>query len=265
MNVWNRYWHDFAIHPLRVAALRLAFFGLLAWTSAELRRARAPLWGGRHERGPSSPGWTPCCRCPRPRWRGRPGWWVASAARAALGIAVRQSAVLLALLYGGVYVWCQADSYQHHYHSPPARGARVRPRRRLARPPDAAHRQPSGGRCRCAACHWALRDGLRIQFALVYFWTGFTKIDPVWLTGDTSCTSSPPAPRTRPDQPPGRHARRQPRPHPRLGVMGGDDRRARRHAALPVASALVGGPAHRAVVPRRRRSSASTSSCSPTT
>ncbi|MEZ4475070.1 MAG: hypothetical protein R3F60_30620 [bacterium] len=70
------------------------------------------------------------------------------AARAALGIAVRQSAVLLALLYGGVYVWCQADSYQHHYHSPPARGARVRPRRRLARPLDAAHRQPPGGRRR---------------------------------------------------------------------------------------------------------------------
>ncbi|MEZ4475069.1 MAG: HTTM domain-containing protein [bacterium] len=34
------------------------------------------------------------------------------------------------------------------------------------------------------ARHWALRM-VYVQFALVYFWTGFTKIDPVWLTGDT--------------------------------------------------------------------------------
>ena len=34
------------------------------------------------------------------------------------------------------------------------------------------------------ARHWALRM-IYVQLALVYFWTGFTKVDPVWLTGDT--------------------------------------------------------------------------------
>ncbi|MCA9526403.1 MAG: HTTM domain-containing protein, partial [Myxococcales bacterium] len=116
MNAWNRYWHDFAVHPLRVAALRVAFFGLLAvdlWLNFV---EHAPRYGAGDMNATQFAWLDTWLPVPSAAVVGA-AWLIGGflAARAALGLAVRQSAVLLALLYGGVYVWCQADSYQHHY------------------------------------------------------------------------------------------------------------------------------------------------------
>lgn len=182
--LWNRYWHDFAIHPLRMVAIRIAFFGLLAFDLWVMFMEHAPRYGAGGMNATQF-AWLDAI-APLP-WTGivSAGWLLGGflAARAALGVAVRQSAVLLALIYGGIYLWCQADSYQHHYLIALLLGI-------VAFIPETAwHARFSGERTAEGAAptdarSWAIRM-IYVQFALVYFWTGFTKIDPVWLSGDT--------------------------------------------------------------------------------
>jgi len=189
---WTRYWHEFGLHPLRVAALRVAFFGLLAYDLWIKFMEHAPRYGAGDMNVTQFAWLDAIAPVPTPTVVGA-GWLIGGflAVRAALGVAVRQSVVLLAILYGGIYVWCQADSYQHHYLLALMLAV-------LACVPDAAWHgrwsaeAPREGQGSSDARHWALRM-LYVQLALVYFWTGFTKVDAVWLTGDTmrQLTASP--------------------------------------------------------------------------
>lgn len=181
---WNRYWHDFAVHPLRMAAVRVAFFGLLAYDLWVMFMEHAPRYGAGGMNATQF-AWLDAI-APLP-WAGivSAGWLLGGflAARAALGVAVRQSAVLLAIIYGGIYIWCQADSYQHHYLIALLLGIAA------FLPESVWHGRWTGetvaeGAAGSDARHWAIRM-IYVQFALVYFWTGFTKLDPVWLSGDT--------------------------------------------------------------------------------
>ena len=182
MGVWNRYWHEFGIHPLRMAALRVGFFGLLAFDLWIVFMEHAPRYGAGGMNATQF-AWLDAI-APLP-WAGivGAGWLLGGflALRAALGVAVRQSAALLAIIYGGIYVWCQADSYQHHYLIALMLGV-------LAFVPEAAWQSRWAGAVQGPAAEtsvgWAIRM-LYVLLALVYFWTGVTKVDPVWLSGDT--------------------------------------------------------------------------------
>lgn len=188
--MWDRYWHGFGVHRLRLAALRFAVFGLLAYDLCVNFITHAPRYGAGGVNASQFAWLDPILPMPSTPVVSA-AWLLAAflAARAALGIAVRTSVIAVAVLYGGVYVWCQADSYQHHYlvcllllvlAMVPAQAWLTRPP--AAPPVDGPPRdvEASDG----DATHWSLRM-IYVMLALMYLWTGVTKANPVWLSGDT--------------------------------------------------------------------------------
>lgn len=188
--MWNRYWHDFGVHRLRLAALRLGLFGLLAYDLWVVFIIHAPRYGAGDMNATQFAWLDGIAPLPTAAIVGA-GWLLGGflAARAALGIAVKTSVVGLAVLYCGIYVWGQADSYQHHYFIClvllvcaliPARAwlTRAPPLPAGDGPPDDVNARDSDAR------GWPLRM-LYVSIAIMYFWTGVTKANPVWLSGDT--------------------------------------------------------------------------------
>lgn len=195
--MWDRYWHDFSVHRLRLAALRVAVFGVLAYDLWLNFITHAPRYGAGGVNATQFAWLDAIAPVPTPAIIGA-GWLLAGflAARAALGIAVKISVVGSALIYVGIYLWNQADSYQHHYliclllivlAAIPAQAWRTRAPVATGEGPPADVSRTSGD-----ARHWAIRM-VYVMLALLYFWTGLTKANPVWLSGDTmyQLTASP--------------------------------------------------------------------------
>lgn len=196
--MWDRYWHDFGVHRLRLAALRVAVFGVLAVDLWINFITHAPRYGAGGVNATQFAFLDTLLPLPSVAVVSA-GWLLAGflAARAALGIAVKTSAVVVAILYCGIYLWNQADSYQHHYMLCLLLGilAAIPAQAWLTRPPE----QPTSdgppadvSRTSGDARHWAIRM-IYVMLALLYFWTGVTKANPVWLSGDTlyQLTASP--------------------------------------------------------------------------
>jgi hypothetical protein len=187
MNAWNRFWHDFAIERSRMAVVRFGFFGLLAWDLWSAFIGHAGRYGAGGFNVTQIPWLDALVPLPTPAIVGV-GWLFAGflAARIAMGVAVQTSVRLLAVIYISIYVWNQADSYQHHYFIclllavfsfMPAEGLRTAPGE--AGEPDTD--TPARGRM---FTHWSVRM-LYVQLSFLYFWTAITKSDPVWLAGST--------------------------------------------------------------------------------
>ena len=188
--MWNRYWHGFGVHRLRLAALRFAVFGLLAYDLCVNFITHAPRYGAGGVNA-SQFAWLDTI-LPMPSAPVVSAAWLLAgflAARAALGVAVKTSVVAVAVLYCGVYFWCQADSYQHHYlvclllmvlAMVPAQAWLTR-----APPPPTVEGPPADVEASDGdATDWSLRM-IYVTLALMYLWTGITKANPVWLSGDT--------------------------------------------------------------------------------
>ncbi|MGK0362241.1 MAG: hypothetical protein ACI9U2_004561 [Bradymonadia bacterium] len=188
--MWNRYWHGFGVHRLRLAALRFALFGLLAYDLCVNFITHAPRYGAGGINA-SQIAWLDAI-LPMPSAPIVSAAWLLAAflaARAALGIAVKTSVVAVAVIYSGVYVWCQADSYQHHYFVCLLLVvlAMVPTQAWLSRAPAAPQVEGPPGDVESTdgdATDWSLRM-IYVTLALMYLWTGITKANPVWLSGDT--------------------------------------------------------------------------------
>ena len=176
MGAWNRFWHEFAVTPARVRALRVGLFGLLAFDIWMKMLEHAPRYGAGGFNVPQFPllSFLPV---PSAEIVGV-AWLLAgfAALRAAFGVAVRQSAIIVAVAYAGIYMWSQADNYQHHYlvSLMLVTGCFV--------PWEAASRAPRDTAPEVR--HWSFRM-LYVQVALLYFWAAVAKMDPLWLSGST--------------------------------------------------------------------------------
>lgn len=188
---WHRYWHDFETERMRVVALRVMLFGLVAFDLWAVTLEHASRYGAGGFNVAQIGLLDALLPLPTPAIIAT-GWLIGGyfALRAAFGIAIRQSIIGATVCYFGIYLWSQVDSYQHHYLVgllltlscfvpewvwTATRPADVSPERWF--------------RVR----HWGLRL-LYVQMALMYFWTGVTKADPTWLSGATmDQLTNPPA------------------------------------------------------------------------
>ncbi len=95
---------------------------------------------------------------------------------AALNVYPATAIRVVAFIYGGIYLWSQIDSYQHHYlNALIALMLAILPNRiwRTVPTEDAPpFTSPFVGL-------------IYVQFGLVYLWTAIAKLDPTWLSGAT--------------------------------------------------------------------------------
>ena len=161
-------------------ALRVCFFGLLSYDLWWIGLSHAPRYGAGGFNVAHLPLLTSFS--PSPELAG--GLYIAGgllSLLAALGLGGRLTVGLLALLYNGVYLWSQADSYQHHYLIGLLLAlftwAPLTPREL-----ERVNSDPDQGALNLRA-HPGL-DLLFIQMALIYFWTAVAKTEPVWLSGE---------------------------------------------------------------------------------
>lgn len=174
---WHRYWFEMPAPAARMVLLRVVFFGILGFDLWLMMIPHAPRYGAGGFNVPHVEALADVV--PLPSTPLVTALWLLGgflALRAAAGVAVRASIVGLTAIYLGVYLWSQVDSYQHHYFI----GLLLVI---LCFVPESAwHPAPPGARQPPTA--WALRL-LYVQVALVYFWTGVTKLTPAWLDGGT--------------------------------------------------------------------------------
>jgi len=169
---WDRFWFGFEVSGLHLAIVRFVFFGLLA-LDMWLQISHAPRYGAgdfnvAHLRIFDTLLPTPT----RDRMLVLYAVQAYLAAAFAIGLLGRGWLVLLTTLYGYSYFSSQLDSYQHHWMMFLVLCAMCfvewRPSRREGR----------------ELGDWALRLVLAIA-SLVYFWAIVTKLDPLWLDGQT--------------------------------------------------------------------------------
>ncbi len=174
---WRRYWFDMPAPPARMTLLRVLLFGMLAGDLWLKMLEHAPRYGAGDFNVPQIDALSGVLPVPSPAIVG--ALWLFGgflALRVALGIAVRASLIALTVCYFGVYLWSQADSYQHHYLMGlllflscfVPEDVWVPPADRQGPPPTS----------------WALRL-IYVQMGLLYFWGTFTKLHAVWLDGST--------------------------------------------------------------------------------
>ncbi len=182
LSAWHRYWHDFETERMRVVALRVMLFGLVAFDLWVVTLHHASRYGAGEFNVAQIGLLDMLLPIPTPAIVAT-GWLLGGffALRAAFGVAIKQSIVGATICYFGIYLWSQVDSYQHHY----LVGLLLTiccfvPEKvwTATRPDDAEVEQWNRVR------HWGLRL-IYVQMALMYFWTGFTKADPTWLSGAT--------------------------------------------------------------------------------
>ncbi len=177
---WDHFWFEASYLPARLTTFRVAFFGLLALDLWMLMVPHAPRYGAgafnvTHV-APLQP-YLPVPTAPLVTALYLVAGFVSLAV--ALGVGGRRAVLALTAIYGGVYFWSQADSYQHHYlivllllvsaFLPLERTAGVDAG---AAPADAPVRA------------WAARL-IYAQVAVVYLFTAITKLSPFWLDGAT--------------------------------------------------------------------------------
>ncbi|MGC6417768.1 MAG: HTTM domain-containing protein [Bradymonadia bacterium] len=178
---FNRYFHAHQGSYSRLIALRWAMFGLIAYDMWTIMLPHASRYGAGNFNVAQIAFLDVILPVPTPGVVSVVVMCTGIAsALIACGIVNRLTLAFTAVGYFGLYLWSQADSYQHHYlvglmlciacFIPVSRWA---PRQR-----DATSN--SGD----LAMPWALQL-IYVQIALVYFWTAVTKLDATWLTGLT--------------------------------------------------------------------------------
>lgn len=166
--------------PTRLLVFRFLFFGILAFDTWLLKTEHIPRFGAAGFNVPEAR-FLEIFPVPTPGVVG-PLYLLAGffALRTAIGASALVSAVGTCVLYGGIYAWSQSDSYQHHYLIAlmlfvacflPFDRIRL-PSARASDGPPARVRAP------------ALRF-MYLQVALLYFWAGIAKVDPIWMDGST--------------------------------------------------------------------------------
>lgn len=180
LSAWHRYWHDLETERIRMVALRVTLFGLVAFDLWAVTLHHASRYGAGDFNVAQIGLLDTLLPIPTPAVVAT-GWLLGGffALRAAFGVAIKQSIVGATICYFGIYLWSQVDSYQHHYlvgllltlccFVPEQIWTATRP--------DDVERW---NRVR----HWGIRL-IYVQMALMYFWTGVTKADPTWLSGAT--------------------------------------------------------------------------------
>lgn len=182
---WHDYWHGFETERIRIVALRVVLFGMLAFDLWGLTLEHASRYGAGGFNVAQVGLLDTLLGVPTPAVIAV-GWLLGGyfCLRAAFGVAIRTSIIGATVCYFGIYLWSQADSYQHHYlvgllltlacfvpesiwHGAPPEGADEAEVERWHR-----------------VRHWCIRL-IYVQIGLMYLWTGITKADPTWLTGDT--------------------------------------------------------------------------------
>jgi hypothetical protein len=182
MTGWHEFWGGYRILRSRLSLLRLCLFGLLAADLSLVMLPHASRYGAGGFNVPHPSLLAPLLPIPSPDVVGAL-WLLAGflSLRVALGISARGSAIGVCVLYVGVYLWSQIDSYQHHYFiSLLLVSFCFVPHRDLVGwdriPPD-------GGRD-LEVTSWAARM-LYVTLGLMYFWAAVAKTDASWLDGTT--------------------------------------------------------------------------------
>lgn len=181
---WNRFWFEHPVLRVRLTTFRVAFFGLLAFDMWMLMVKHAPRYGVARFNVSHLPFLDGVLPLPTPG--------IATAAflvggflalRVAMGIVTRGSLYALTAIYGGIYFWSQADSYQHHYLI-----ALVLllccflPLEALAEVDDPRTALDAEGAPKDKISSWAARL-IYVEVSIVYFYTAVTKTTTYWLDG----------------------------------------------------------------------------------
>ncbi len=190
---WHDYWHGFETERSRIVALRVLLFGLLGFDIWGVTLEHASRYGAGGFNVAQLELFDVLLGVPHPAIVAV-GWLLGGyfCLRAAFGVQIKASIIGATVCYFGIYLWSQADSYQHHYLVGllltlscfvPEAVWQATPADELS---DADRERWFRVR------HWGLRL-IYVQVALMYFWTGVTKADPTWLSGATmdSLTGTP--------------------------------------------------------------------------
>lgn len=159
--------------------LRVLFFGLLTYDLWWIGLSHAPRYGAGGFNVPHLP--LLSFATPSPELVG--ALYLAGgllSLLATLGVGGRLTVGAIALLYNGVYLWSQSDSYQHHYLIGLLLALLTWAPLTWAPATQSDSPRPS----RSALSHPGY-DALFVQMALIYFWTAVAKTEPVWLSGET--------------------------------------------------------------------------------
>lgn len=166
---WQRYWQSEGEQPL-VRPFRVLFFGMLGFDCfAQISHlSRYGVGGFNVSHFPFLDGLLPA---PEATWMlALVLLQVVLCVLAACGVQLRRTLPMLALAYGSTYFWSQLDSYQHHY--------LVAVLLIILAGAAWLSERPDG-----ALPGWSMRL-VRVQLAIVYFWTAITKAEPQFLSGE---------------------------------------------------------------------------------
>ena len=182
---WHGYWHDFETERSRIVALRVALFGMLGFDMWGVTLEHASRYGAGGFNVAQIGLFDALFGVPTPAIVAV-GWLLGGyfCLRVAFGVAIKHSIIGATVCYFGIYLWSQADSYQHHYFVgllltlacfvPEAVWQASPPEDMSEADRERWHR----------VRHWGIRL-IYVQTGLMYFWTGVTKADPTWLSGAT--------------------------------------------------------------------------------
>lgn len=176
---WSRWLLGAPVLSARLAWFRAVFFGLLAFDQWYLMMERAPRYGAggfNVSHLPWLDGVLPLPTAEVVTGARLLGGFLAL--RVALGMGGRWSMAGLAGIYGGVYLWSQADSYQHHYLL-----ALIALLSVFLPYEDMPGLWRRGGGARPEVTRSWAAQLLYVQVSIVYFFTGVTKSGGDWLSG----------------------------------------------------------------------------------
>ncbi len=176
---WDRFWHQNDVLRVRLTTFRVVFFGLLAFDMWMLMVPRAPRYGVNGfnvSHLPFLDGLLPVPTQALVTLLYLVGGFLAL--RVALGIATRRSLQALTFIYGGVYFWSQADSYQHHYLISLVLLICWFLPHEFLHGVDEGHAMPTLTHVRS----WAARL-IYVEISVVYFYTALTKTTKFWMNG----------------------------------------------------------------------------------
>ncbi len=177
----GRFFDDFEVSRRRMVLLRFAFFTLLGIDFLWVLLPHAPRFGALDFNVSQLPFLDAYLPLPSPEVVGAlyvSGGLLSFAI--ALGAVTQPALALLAAIYGGVYLWSQSDSYQHHYLVTLLLllFACVPAHLFTLRGPDST--DPPQPR----VASWAMRL-VYVQLGLMYAWSAVTKTTETWLDGTT--------------------------------------------------------------------------------